>query len=462
MSAPLAAGSVSLRLYPHDRPPVEQIAVIRAQAAAADAAGYDGVMVSEHHADFPGYLPNPVQLAGFLLDAMPRAWAAPCPLLLPMKPYALVAEDLAWLAAAHPGRVGAGFAAGALPVDFELAEVPFDEIVPRFKGALPRVVAALRGADGTPLGDDRALRRLEADPLPMVVAAQSPGAVRRAAALDLGILFDSLQTADHSARLVAAYREAGGAGPAIAIRRVWIGDPPADEMAAQMAHYRSYAPDAAMKNWEGDQLVVGGDPVEAADRLMEFLHAAACDTVNVRMPIVGDPEAEHIVVEMLDYTCPHCRHLHHHVHASLERYGNQVAFVVYHAPLSKRCNPHVLRDRPSHKYACDYARLALGVWKLDPTKFTEFHDWLMESKKAPSVFEARQKAMKLVGEKILLDKALKADLFRGFASNSNIVKEVRSGLPLLLTEDGIIRGFPKDEGEWFMFLEELLEIEPRM
>lgn len=295
---PLANGSVSLRLYPHDLPAINQVAVIAAQAARAIEFGYDGVMVSEHHADFPGYLPNPAQLAGFLLEAMPSGWAAPCPLLLPMKPYALVVEELAWLEAAHPGRVGAGFAAGALPVDFELAEVPFDEIVTRFKEALPRVVTALRGADPTPLGSDRAVARLADDPLPMVVATQSPAAVRRAAGLGLGILFDSLQTAEVTARLCGAYREAGGTGPRIAIRRVWIGEPPKAEMAEQMAHYRSYAPESAMKNWDADQLVVGADETEAADRLADFLAAADCDTVNVRVHVKG--LAPDVVDDQLD------------------------------------------------------------------------------------------------------------------------------------------------------------------
>ena len=46
--APLAPGSVSLRLYPHDLPAVDQLDVLRRQAAAAADAGYDGVMVSEH------------------------------------------------------------------------------------------------------------------------------------------------------------------------------------------------------------------------------------------------------------------------------------------------------------------------------------------------------------------------------------------------------------------------------
>ena len=284
---PLAVGSVSLRLYPHDVTACEQLDLIRSQAESAVSAGYDGVMVSEHHANFPGYLPNPIQLAGFLLGSMSHGWAAPCPLLLPMRAYALVAEDLAWLDAAYPGRVGAGFAAGALPVDFELAEVPFNEIIGRFKQALPKVVNALRGQDPSPLGADRAIARTADSPLPMVVAAQSPAAVRRAAALNLGVLYDSLQTAAVTARLGEIYREANGAGPRIAIRRVWIGDPPIEQMAKQMAHYRSYAPERAMKNWDGDQLIAATSGVEAADKLADFLAAADCDTVNVRIHVSG-------------------------------------------------------------------------------------------------------------------------------------------------------------------------------
>ena len=257
---------MSLRLYPHDLDAAGQVEVLRRQAARASSLGYDGVMVSEHHADFPGYLPNPVQLAGLLLDAMPTGWVAPCPMLLPLKPHALIVEDLAWLAAAHPGRVGVGFAAGALPVDFELAEVPFGEIVDRFKAALPLAVAALRGEAPEPLGRDRAVRRLADEPMPVVVAAQSPAACRRAARLGCGVLYDSLQAPEVSARLGGAHREAGGAHGRILIRRVWIGDPPAEHMAAQMAHYRSYAPEQAVANWgSGDQLI-GGSTAAALPR----------------------------------------------------------------------------------------------------------------------------------------------------------------------------------------------------
>ncbi|MCU1397521.1 MAG: class flavin-dependent oxidoreductase [Acidimicrobiales bacterium] len=286
--APLATGSVSLRLYPHDLDAANQIATIRRQAVLAIESGYDGVMVSEHHADFPGYFPHPIQLSQTLLSAMPSGWAAASPLLLPMQPYALLAEQVAWLAATYPGRVGAGFAAGALPIDFELAEVPFGEIIDRFKTSLPRIVAALRGRDETPLGKDRALQRCVEHPVPMVVAAQSAPAVRRAAGLGIGVLYDSLQSNAVSRRLSDIFEEAGGAGPKVLIRRVWIGEPPREAMAAQMDRYRAAASEKAIEAWgQADQLISGADAAEAADRLIATLRESNCDTVNVRVHLRG-------------------------------------------------------------------------------------------------------------------------------------------------------------------------------
>ena len=181
------------------------------------------------------------------------------------------------------------------------------------------------------------------------------------------------------------------------------------------------------------------------------------DVTNV--PILGNPYAKHVLVEMLDYTCPHCRHLHPHVEASLERYGDQVAFVVVHVPLSKKCNPYIKRDHWSHKNACDYARLAVSVWKLDREKFPEFHSYVMKGERPPSNIDARHFAMKLVGEEVF-DQALKADSLRSFAGNSDDMKKMHSGLPLLLTTKGKVRGVPNNERDWFNFLETQLGILP--
>ena len=74
-----------MRMYPHPLAADRVVSEMRAQAAAAERAGFDGIMTSEHHGGFPGYLPNPMQAAGWLLDATRTLWAAPCPLLLPLR-----------------------------------------------------------------------------------------------------------------------------------------------------------------------------------------------------------------------------------------------------------------------------------------------------------------------------------------------------------------------------------------
>ncbi len=169
---PFAAGSVSFRSYPHDELDAEaKIAELRVQAALAVDHGFDGVMTSEHHAGFAGYMPNPLQVAGFLLDAMPRGWAAPCPLLLTLRPVALVAEEIAWLAARHPGRVGIGVAAGALAVDFDVMELDMDGLAQRFADRLETLAALVRGVVSGPLASDAAIARCAQHPIPMLSAA---------------------------------------------------------------------------------------------------------------------------------------------------------------------------------------------------------------------------------------------------------------------------------------------------
>jgi alkanesulfonate monooxygenase SsuD/methylene tetrahydromethanopterin reductase-like flavin-dependent oxidoreductase (luciferase family) len=282
--APLAPGSVSLRLYPHDLPPGRVVAELRAQARLAEEVGFDGVMTSEHHGGFANYLPNPLLAATWALEATERIWAAPCPQLLPLRPATQVVEDLAWTAQRFPGRVGAGFAPGALPVDFEMAGVPFDEMRPRFRAALPEVTAALAGSAKGPLGDDPAVAALADAPIPTVSAAQGPVAARGAAAAGAGLLFDSIIALDRAGFVSAAHREAGGTGPWILIRRVWIGETPEREVEAQMARFRDAASDRSKAHWATDGgLVAGPDPAEVAHRLRAQVADAGCDALNVRV-----------------------------------------------------------------------------------------------------------------------------------------------------------------------------------
>jgi alkanesulfonate monooxygenase SsuD/methylene tetrahydromethanopterin reductase-like flavin-dependent oxidoreductase (luciferase family) len=286
--APFAPGSISFRSYPTDGlDAVETITELRLQAALAVEHGFDGVMTSEHHGGFAGYLPNPLQLAGFLLDAMESGWAAACPLLLPLRSAALVAEETAWLAARFPGRVGLGVAAGALPLDFEIAGVTMDDLPSRFASGLAFVTRALRGETAAPLAADAALARCREHPVPVLSAAASATAARRAAANGAGLLFDSLVTPERVRGLVDAYREAGGTGPAVLVRRAWVGTPPRAAVERQIDRYTTYAPGGAAAHWGADEMAVGDDPAEVADALADAVARAGTDALNLRVHVPG-------------------------------------------------------------------------------------------------------------------------------------------------------------------------------
>jgi len=290
---PLGPGQLSLRIYPHRLPPVEQVEQMRAQARAAEAAGFDGLMTSEHHGGFSDYVPNPLQLAGWLLEATERIWAAPCPLLLPLYHWTHVAEQLAWQAARFPGRVGAGVAVGGLEQDFTMAGLDYAERGRRFQEALPLFAEALRGEATEPLASDPAIAATRDAPVPVVAAAQGPKAIGRAAGAGVGVIYDSMQTLDRMRELSRAYLEAGGSGPRIAIRRVWIGPPPEAAVEAQMDFYRSYASDGAQAHWgAGQELVTGESVDEVASGLLRIAREGECDAFNLRVHVKGVEASE--------------------------------------------------------------------------------------------------------------------------------------------------------------------------
>lgn len=289
LPAPFGSGSISFRCYPHTE--LDATAIVdemRVQAALAVDRGFDGVMTSEHHGGFAGYLPNPLQSAGFVLDAMPRGWAAACPLLLPLRPAALVAEETAWLAARFPGRVGLGVAAGALPSDFDVMGVDMHGLTPRFAAALEMLAGVLHGhGDQGLLANDPAIARCLDHPVPLVSAATSVVAVERAARLGVGILLHSLSTREHSRMLVETYRAFGGHGPVILIRRAWLGSPPSEQFDAQMDVYRSYTPANEQASWSGEGLAEQTDSESIADELCEAMTEIDADALNLRIHVPG-------------------------------------------------------------------------------------------------------------------------------------------------------------------------------
>jgi len=287
--SPFGHGAVSLRLYAQTGATANEIVdALLAQARAADAAGFDGITVSEHHGGFAGYLPVPLQVAGWVLDACPNVWAAPAPLLLTLRPAGLVAEEVAWLAARHRGRVGVGVAAGSLAQDFDIAGAVLDDrLGAHFGEALAVLAPALRGQPDGPLAGDQAVTALADRPVPLVAAAMSRAAVRRAVAAGAGVLSDSLSTRDRIATIFSWYREEGGTGPRVVTRWVWIGTADAGRLATESDRYAGYTPVDRQKDWADRFDVVTGSPEEVADGLRQVVRHTGATALNLRVHIAG-------------------------------------------------------------------------------------------------------------------------------------------------------------------------------
>jgi len=295
-TTPFAAGSIIYKPYVCDGDAAARIDDLLSQARAAEAAGFDGVCVSEHHLGFPGYFPNPLQAVSWILDSTERIWAAPAPLLLLLRPPALVAEELAWLAARYPRRVGAAFAAGSILADFELAGTDQQDLVARFENALRAICRILSGDVADDLAGDPALRLLRECPIPVVSAASSLTACRRAARVGCGVLLESNITTDEVTRQVTTYRDSGGSGPIVLVRRAWIGDdPPVELEAARDQLVRATVPDYRRGAWLAPaDMIVHGAVDRVADELVAIVRATGAQVLNLRVHVPGIAPSEMI------------------------------------------------------------------------------------------------------------------------------------------------------------------------
>ncbi len=97
-------------------------------------------------------------------------------------------------------------------------------------------------------------------------------------------------------------------------------------------------------------------------------------------PLLGQPDAELVFVELFDYTCPHCQKTHESLDAARRQFGDRLAVLTLPLPLDGKCNPTVAQTNAMHREACDLAKLAIAVWGVDRDQFAEFHDYLFDSK----------------------------------------------------------------------------------
>jgi uncharacterized membrane protein/protein-disulfide isomerase len=166
--------------------------------------------------------------------------------------------------------------------------------------------------------------------------------------------------------------------------------------------------------------------------------------------VLGSPEAKHIVLELMDYTCPHCRKAYAQIEDGLDRYGDQVAVVIMPVPLELECNKMVPSTDPMHRGACKFAELTLAVAKADPRKFADFHGFLLaDEDKPPTSAQAVIRAFRMTDRKKLREvsddpkiKARIQNYIRLFSTLSaqNRGSETSFGLPVQIIGDTVISG----------------------
>ncbi|HEX4142285.1 MAG TPA: vitamin K epoxide reductase family protein [Pirellulales bacterium] len=186
-----------------------------------------------------------------------------------------------------------------------------------------------------------------------------------------------------------------------------------------------------------------------------------------RTPLLGDLDAEIVLVELFDYTCPHCRQLHRYLSEARKRYGGQLAVAVLVTPMDPKCNQFV-HESATEPGSCELARLAVAVWQIRPAAFADFHDWLMESAETRSIAAARARAIEILGEDVLagagaiLDRAMaEPRVAREIEADNRIYQLAGEGtIPKLLTERLIIAGQPASAAKLFEVLENQVGLRP--
>ncbi len=139
------------------------------------------------------------------------------------------------------------------------------------------------------------------------------------------------------------------------------------------------------------------NPAQSKARTFEVLGGQFQFNLD-EVPLLGRPEAAHIIVSLFDYTCDFCRELHGPIVQAHRQFSNQLAVISLPMPLDAQCNPVVRRTLPAHTNACALARLGLTVWLADRQAALVFDEWMFQPPQSPSPEAAERYARQLVGE----------------------------------------------------------------
>jgi alkanesulfonate monooxygenase SsuD/methylene tetrahydromethanopterin reductase-like flavin-dependent oxidoreductase (luciferase family) len=159
------------------------------QFAWADEHGFDSLVLSEHHGVDDGWMPAPLTMAAAVLARTARARLMISASILPLHDPIRVAEQIAVLDNAFPGRMWVVFGAGYRVEEFDMAGL---DHAARGRILEEHVVAVLEALSGAPFEWRGRTVRVTPEPVTdprrmLFVGGGVPAAARRAARLRLAM-----------------------------------------------------------------------------------------------------------------------------------------------------------------------------------------------------------------------------------------------------------------------------------
>jgi uncharacterized membrane protein len=247
----------------------------------------------------------------------------------------------------------------------------------------------------------------------------------------------------------ASTRKFGKAAPLLGIAAVAV--------VALGQSFVEYRPPAVQRIAVGENVDTG----PGVDRMLSVLDGRLAVSPH-ELPVLGSADAPKLLVVIFDYCCPHCRATHGYLLNAMAAHKDEVGIVLLPTPLNSKCNPYWEETEPRFEHACELARLALGVWRVDRTAFVRFDTWLFESEMPRDPAGARREAERLV-PKAALAAALE-DAWIGRQIEQNVAAYHNSGaarIPVILSPGmKAIVGEPASGQELLHMLEKELPLGP--
>lgn len=235
---------------------------VETQVVLADALGFDGVWLAEHHFQEYGKMPAPLSFLARLSGLTERLLLGTAVIEAPYYHPLRLAEEVALLDLLSGGRVrlGIGSGAGNKPQEFERFGIALEEKGPRQIEVAEILLQALSGQPVEFSGQFHQYHGVQVEPQPvqpvrnLLVMAAGSTATPFAAAHDLQLLLPRAAPDARIHDLVDTYRGGlphGGPGRVAPLRFTFVAETEAAAKEATRAAFARYAKYDANVEWDG-------------------------------------------------------------------------------------------------------------------------------------------------------------------------------------------------------------------